>query len=235
MANPQDSLRALLGGGSNIANSRVALRNTQLQDPRTSDSFRRMVMGENADEAATQAQDPMAQKYRAISEGQGAAAVDNVPEIKAMRDQELADKIALATAPARTTGEFNVKAAETAGNARADALQTMLGAGLAPGQRVSAGGVSMSQPAVPHAASQSDIADRQYLAGLRAGKQHAPGYSFFSGPNQKDLDAAEIAKIEGRLGGGAASGTIRARDLSTGIIHTAPAGTPLPDGFELIP
>lgn len=122
MADPQASLRALLGGGSNIANSRVALRNKQLEDPRTSDPFRRMVMGENADEAAAQAQDPMAQKYRAISEGQASADVANDPRIKAEHDVSMAEKLALATAPARTAGEFNVKAAETAGRARGEAV-----------------------------------------------------------------------------------------------------------------
>ena len=238
MPDPNASLRALLGGGQNIANSRVALRNQQLQDPRTTAAFRQQVGQENADEAATQAEDPMSQRYAAIAEGQGQAAVENVPEIKAMHDQAMAEELALKTAAARTTGEFQVKAAESKAAAQNDVLEQMRQFGMAPGQKMSIAGVgSMSQAPATHQPSQSDLADRAYLTGLRTGKQHAPGYSFFSGPSQKDLDASEIAKVEGRLGGGvgpAASGTIRARDPQTGVIHTAPAGTPLPAGWELV-
>lgn len=118
---PNESLRALLGGGSNIANSRVALRNKQLEDPLTTKLFRQQVGQENAAEAQAQAADPLSQRYGQIAEGQGEAAVENVPEIKAMHDAALAEKMALATAPARTAGEFQVKAAEASGRARGEA------------------------------------------------------------------------------------------------------------------
>lgn len=200
------SLRALLGGGQNIANSRIALRNKQLQDPLTSRAFEQQVAGENASEAEARASDPMSQRYADIAAGQNEAAVENVPEIKALHDAALAEKMALATAPARTAGEFAVKAAGNKAQAENDALSRMLAAGVQPGGRISVQGVgSISQPAATHAPSQSDLADRAYLTGLRTGKQHAPNTSFF-GTGQKALDAAEIAKVEGRLGGGASAG-----------------------------
>lgn len=124
MPTPQqlDSLKALMGmgvGSTNAAYSRSALREPQLRDPRTTDAFRRLIMGEEADEAARTEADPMAQRYRQVGAGQTEAMVRDVPEIAAMREQQMAEKERLATAPARVTGQYNVEAAQVAGRERA--------------------------------------------------------------------------------------------------------------------
>lgn len=112
-------LESLLMGRSNIANSRMALRNRQLADPRTTEAFRQLVEGENATEAAGYAEDPTLQKYADIAKGQNAATIAQVPEIAALHERGLAEQERLATAPARVTGQYNVEAAQAAGRERA--------------------------------------------------------------------------------------------------------------------
>lgn len=122
------SLLALQGGRANVANSRGALRNTQVNDPRTTDAFRRLVMGENAQEAQQFEDDPQSQGYEDIAQGQAAAHTDQDPMIAGLRERDLADKERLLTAPARTAGEYNVRAAQAAGKARGEAAaQTQQG------------------------------------------------------------------------------------------------------------
>lgn len=184
---PNASLRALLGGGQNIANSRIALRNKQVQDPLTSHAFEQQVAEENAAEAANQAADPMSQRYAAISKGQNEAAVENVPEIKKLHDEQLAEEMARITAPARTAGEFAVKAAESKAQAQNDALTQLLSAGVAPGQRVSASGVgSVSQAATPRPAAMPAALTTRFTKAQQAAR---PG--MFFGPSAAQTNELE--------------------------------------------
>jgi hypothetical protein len=201
MPNPQDSLKALLGGGQNIANQRVSVRNQQLADPRTSDAFRRLVMGENAAEEASQIEDPINQRYQAISEGQNAAQVAQVPEIARMHEQQLAEKERLATAPARVAGQFNVQAAQAAGKERA-ALAAENRDAITARQAVTQGNIGARQ-----GVTQQAINDRQRVAGLMKGtiKAERPAGEgvlgrFFTGPSQTTLNQAEISRLQGQGG-----------------------------------
>lgn len=127
----------------------------------------------------------------------------NRPDVTDMRNTELANKERLATAPARTAGEYNVESARVAAGGREavanatnsgryEMLARMMEAAQ-PGQKLSAGGVSVGSPA-PNV-----TADNQYLNNLRTGKAHAPGNTFM-GFGQQALDQAEIARIEGKQG-----------------------------------
>lgn len=231
--NPQDSLRALLSGGQNIANSRVAMRNTQLQDPRSSEAFRRLVMGENDQEAADQQDDPMNQRYAAISAGQNAATVDRVPEIARLHDQELADKERLATAPARTAGMFNVQAAQAAGHERAllaDENRKAIEGRQAQTQQNIGQRQQMTQQA---------LNQRQRVAGLQKGtiKAARPANEgllsrWLTGPSQTELNQHEIAGLQGGQGGqgghsGQGGGAADFSNPQVGDRAEAEDGTPL--------
>lgn len=209
MPSPQqsDSLRALMGLGSNTANSRTAIRQTQLADPRTTDSFRRMVNVEDANEEALRGDDP----YDEIGQAQDAETVYNLPETRGMREDQRAYEIERATAPARTQGQYAVQAAGNKAAAQNDALRAMLTSGMQPGQRVSVSGVgSVSTPAPK--VSQAAQAQRQYLQSLRTGKAHAPrpaGEGWLdrtiTGPRQQDLDQSEMNRVMAGLESGADS------------------------------
>lgn len=215
MPTPQalDSLKALLTSGSmaNADNSRSAIRAKQL--PGSSPAFRHLLGMEDAADAATSAQDPMAEKYRQVAAGQAAAQVDADPQIHAMRDQELADKIKLAQAPAEAAGKYNVLAAEAAGKermAQQAAQQQVLDTRQAKTQ---------AQITQRQAATQQATGNRQRATMLSTGKAHAPrpanegalsrffgGAGGLLGPSQSSLDQAEIARLQAGQGAPAAAG-----------------------------
>lgn len=199
MPTPQalDSLKALLNSGSmaNADNSRSALRAKQL--PGSSPAFRHLMGLEDAADAETSAQDPLANKYRQVGAGQAAAQVDADPQIHAMREQELADKIKLAQAPAEAAGKYNVQAAQAAGKER-------LAAQAAQQQQLDARQArTQAQITQRQAATQQATGNRQRATMLSTGKAHAARPAnegilsrFLTGPSQSSLDQAEIARLQ---------------------------------------
>jgi len=65
----------------------------------------------------------------------------NRPDVTGMRREQEASKLRLAGEPARVAGEANIRSANVAGEAKFQALQELLKAGVQPGQSVSASGV----------------------------------------------------------------------------------------------
>ena len=115
------------------------------------DPFERML---GAQEQAAE-QSGFAQRYRDIGAAQTEADIYELPEVEGIREDERAFELEKATAPARTQGQYAVRAAESKAAAQNDALQTMLSGGLQPGQRMSITGVGSvgqsNQPRAPRA------------------------------------------------------------------------------------
>jgi hypothetical protein len=143
------------------------------------------------------------------------------PEAIMRRDQDYAQKMQLAGEPARVAGEANVRAANVAGDAKYRALQEMLTAGGAAGdRRISVAGVGSvgPDPSVAQGARDAAAAARQTTAGnqrglverlkaLTRGTNPAPaanrpgGIGGWLGGNSAARDA-EVASILGQLNGG---------------------------------
>lgn len=209
MPTPQalDSLKALLTSGSmaNADNSRSAIRAKQL--PGSSGAFRHLMGMEDAADAETSAQDPLANKYRQVGAGQAAAQVDADPQIHALRDQELADKIKLNTAPAEVAGKYSVQAAQAAGHER-EAVRQAQEQALNDRQMRTQAQITQRQ-----AATQQATGNRQRATMLSTGKAHAPRPAnegilsrFLTGPSQSSLDQAEISRLQAGQSGPAATG-----------------------------
>lgn len=169
MPTPQqlDSLKALLGMGVGSANadySRSALRQQQLQDPRTSASFQQLVGAEDVAEEEQAADDPIAQRYRDIGQAQNEALVYNMPERRAMREEDLAAQLGLKRAAAEEAGKAQIRSAEIAGPYRVSAAEA-----TAQGKE----GVA-TRGAETQTANRQAIALRQRLAALQ--KQGRPGW-----------------------------------------------------------
>lgn len=211
MPNPANSLQMLLNGGMH-ANDPVALaglRASQLDEMKhnqqTAAASPNMVTGSTASDIQSLegdiADDPntgdAAQAEVAQQDGLRHMLFDyNRPDVAHMRNEELANKERLATAPARVTGEYNVKSAEAAGHERELVSQENAAARTAQFQ---AGQQGLDRR---QAQTQTNMANRTELAGLQKGG-HAPrpaGESLlgrmFTGPWQSDIDKARIAQLQ---------------------------------------
>ncbi len=148
-----------------------------------------------ASQDAANAEDPISQKYKQIAEQQAASTVYNQPEAKQMRDEQMANKLKLATAPAETAGKYQVQAAEAAGKERAilaDENQAEQNARAAQNNENITNRERMTS---------QDVTNRQRVNGLQKGTIQAPGASglrglFGMGTSQNDANQAEINRLQ---------------------------------------
>jgi hypothetical protein len=153
---------------------------------------------------AIQADDPMQQRYRKVTDAQTDALVYNEPSVRGMREDQRGFELEKATAPARTQGQYAVEAANTKGQAQFDALQQMLQGGVQPGRSISVSGAgSIRQAAEPRRAQAPASVTNRLLTAQQ--KVANPGMirSFFgAGPSkgaQTELQGVltEISRAEG--------------------------------------
>ena len=120
----------------------------------------------------------------------------NRPDVRAMREEELAGKERLATAPARVAGQYNVQAAQEYGKERA-VLAAEQRAALDARQAATQEHVTGRAQA-----TQRGLFNRQRIAGLQSGKikaQLLPAQGpmeWLFGPSQSRSNQAEIARLE---------------------------------------
>lgn len=125
------------------------------------------------------------------------------PEVAAAQEAEQAFELEKATAPARTQGQYAVKAAESKAQAQNDMLMQMLQGGMSPGQRVSVSGVgstSMAQPPKPPQAPAS--VTNRLLQAQQAAQPSTFRKMFGMGPSQSAQNnlsgiVNEISSAEG--------------------------------------
>ena len=201
------------GGGANVPLQLAALRQARLREagPIQDTSQLQSEIAEDpytgkVAQAETTGQDKLRQMLFEY----------NRPDVRAQREEELANEIRVKTAPAETAGRYNVEAARIAGPYRVSAAEA-----TAQGKEDVA-----ERGAETQTANRQAIALRQRLAALQ--KQGRPGwYGQLTGEGVK-YDT-ELAQILQQLGISSDEATAAPGELG------AVAAPPAPPGWQYVP